>query len=50
MACTCGCDTPCGCGCCDQPGSGAGRPEVDDLRAKVTRLEAELAGRKPAGS
>src|SRR6266700_5780265 len=31
-----------------QPGSGAGRPEVDDLRAKVAGPEAEIADRTPA--
>jgi hypothetical protein len=43
MACTCGCDSTCGCDCCGKPGGGAGRPEVAELRAKVARLEAELA-------
>ena len=43
MACTCGCDSSCGCDCCGKPGGGAGRPEVEELRAKVAQLEAELA-------
>jgi Domain of unknown function (DUF3463) len=50
MACACGCDSTCGCDCCGTPERGAGRPEVEGLRAKVARLEAELAGRKlPSG-
>jgi hypothetical protein len=44
----CGSDSTCGCVCCGEPESGAGRPEVEDLRAKVARLEAELAGGNPA--
>jgi hypothetical protein len=31
-----------------KPDSDAGRPEVEELRAKVARLEAELTGRNPA--
>ncbi len=27
---------------------GVGRPEVEELRSKVARLEAEIAGRNPA--
>jgi hypothetical protein len=50
MACSCGCDKACGCACCGQPGTRAARSEVDDLRAQVTRLEAELADRKTASS
>jgi len=50
MACTCGCDSTCGCDCCGTPQRGAGRPEAEaeELRARVARLEAGLAGRKPA--
>ncbi len=48
MACSCGCDNSCGCDCRSKPASGASRPELDDLRAKVARLEAELADRKGA--
>jgi hypothetical protein len=47
MACTCGCDSTCGCDCCGKPESEAGA-EAEELRARVARLEAELAGRKLA--
>ena len=50
MACSCGYGKACGCGCRGQPGTRAARSEPDDLRAQVTRLEAELADRKPASS
>jgi hypothetical protein len=51
MGCTCGCDSTCGCDCCGKPDSGTGWPEVEELRAKVERLKAELAGASPlAGS
>jgi hypothetical protein len=50
MACTCGCDQACRCDCCGKPDTGARRPEaeMEELRATVARLEAELAGRNPA--
>jgi hypothetical protein len=47
MACKCGCDKACGCDCGGKPGGGAG-PQVEELRAKVARLGAELAGRGTA--
>jgi len=50
MASSCGCGKACGCGCCGQPGTRAARSELDDLRARVTTLEAELADRKTASS
>jgi hypothetical protein len=50
MACTCACDKACTCDCCGQRGTRAARSELDDVRAQVTRLEAELADRKPASS
>jgi hypothetical protein len=48
MACNCGCDSTCGCDCCGKAENGGERPEVEELRARIARLEAELAGRKPA--
>ena len=48
MACTCGSDSTRSCDCCGKAENGAGAPEVEELRAKVARLEAELAGRNPA--
>jgi len=50
MACTGACDKACTCDCRGQRGTRAARSELDDVRAQVTRLEAELADRKPAGS
>jgi hypothetical protein len=48
MACNCERDSSCGCDCCGKPESVAGRAGVEELRVKVARLEAELAGRNPA--
>ena len=50
MACTGACDKACTCDRRGQRGTRAARSELDDVRAQVTRLEAELAHRKPAGS
>ena len=47
MACKCGCDKACGCQCCGPRGDC--RRDVGDLRARVTRLEAEPANRGMAG-
>jgi hypothetical protein len=49
-ACTGACDKACTCDCRGQRETRAARSELDDVRAQVTRLEAELADRKPAGS